>query len=317
MGKAKLAPVLGHTIPRLELCAALLAAETGETIMETLKIPFKTVKYYTDRKVVLGYINNKTRRFYNYVSNRVERILHLSRADQWNYVHTKANPADLGSRGCSSLGQLNAWLTGPDILQRVNEESPGDYPLVSPDDDNEVRKVVNVCKTTITESFAETFKLFSSWQRLVRVFALFKGAARRFRSKKNLDLKSPDVNQHSIQELDKATEQFIIKLDQKCSFCEEEKCLSDGKPVNRGSSIGSLSPYLDSQGIMRVGGRLGLGCLPAEETNPVIISGKTHATTLIVRHFHEKFEHQGDYSRRELSETICSGSWEQNDLSQM
>lgn len=36
-GKAKVAPTHGHTIPRLELCAAVLATEIAETIRNQLK----------------------------------------------------------------------------------------------------------------------------------------------------------------------------------------------------------------------------------------------------------------------------------------
>ena len=55
-GKSKLAPSKGHTIPRLELCAAVLAVEVGDIISENLDVTPKFVKYYTDSKVVLGYI---------------------------------------------------------------------------------------------------------------------------------------------------------------------------------------------------------------------------------------------------------------------
>ncbi|XP_061191716.1 uncharacterized protein LOC133199932 [Saccostrea echinata] len=67
LGKAKVAPTHGHTIPRLELCAAVLATEIGQTISDNLDIPLDSIQYHTDSKVVLGYISNEKRRFYTYV----------------------------------------------------------------------------------------------------------------------------------------------------------------------------------------------------------------------------------------------------------
>ncbi|VDI03363.1 Hypothetical predicted protein [Mytilus galloprovincialis] len=55
-GKSKVAPVHGHTIPRLELCSAVLATEIADTIAHQLQLPLKEFKFYTDSKVVLGYI---------------------------------------------------------------------------------------------------------------------------------------------------------------------------------------------------------------------------------------------------------------------
>ena len=62
LGKAKVAPKSGHTIPRLELCAAVLAVEVFKTIREHLKLTFEEVFFFTDSKVVLGYIKNRSRR---------------------------------------------------------------------------------------------------------------------------------------------------------------------------------------------------------------------------------------------------------------
>ena len=99
LGKAKVAPLHGHTIPRLELCAAVMAAEIFETISEHIDIVPNLVQFYTDSKVVLGYINNEKRRFYIYVGNRVDRIRRVSCPSQWKYVSSESNPADLGTRG--------------------------------------------------------------------------------------------------------------------------------------------------------------------------------------------------------------------------
>lgn len=75
MGKAKLTPQSAPTIPRLELCAAVLAVETADFIQNELDLKFDSVHFYTDSKVVLGYICNETKRFYMYVHNRVQGIL--------------------------------------------------------------------------------------------------------------------------------------------------------------------------------------------------------------------------------------------------
>ncbi|KAK3703198.1 hypothetical protein QZH41_004965 [Actinostola sp. cb2023] len=55
LGKAKLAPTRATTIPRLELCAAVLATEITLLITEELDVCPDSVTYYTDSRVVLGY----------------------------------------------------------------------------------------------------------------------------------------------------------------------------------------------------------------------------------------------------------------------
>ena len=52
IGKSKVAALHGHTIPRLELCAAVLAIELA-TFIKT-HLPLDSVSFYTDSQVVLG-----------------------------------------------------------------------------------------------------------------------------------------------------------------------------------------------------------------------------------------------------------------------
>ncbi|PIK47194.1 hypothetical protein BSL78_15940 [Apostichopus japonicus] len=136
LGKAKLAPKPAHTIPRLELCAAVLAVELYEYIKDEIDLEIDTVRFFTDSKIVLGYINNTTRRFYVYVSNRVNRIRQSKRPEQWCYVATKQNPADLASRSIAAHElQDSMWFTGPEFLSRQELLEVNNYDLVQPEAD--------------------------------------------------------------------------------------------------------------------------------------------------------------------------------------
>lgn len=55
--------------------------------------------FWTDSKVVLGYINNDARRFHVFVANRIQRIKSTTEPKQWQFVHSDDNPADHVSGG--------------------------------------------------------------------------------------------------------------------------------------------------------------------------------------------------------------------------
>lgn len=91
----------------------------------------------------------------------------------------------------------------------------------------------------------------------------------------------------------KNSEQFIIRIIQQESFQREIEALRDGNPLPRDSSIKSLDPYLDSDGLMQVGGRLRNSDLGLQEKNPVVIPKKSHVAHLLVAHYHQEVKHQG------------------------
>ncbi|XP_069108240.1 uncharacterized protein [Argopecten irradians] len=153
LGKTKVAPKHGHSIPRLELCAALMALEIGECLSHELSLTSDCMNFYSDSKVVLGYLQNTTRRFYVYVSNRVERILRFSNPKQWFYVESERNPADQGTRGPpASALKDSLWILGPSYLSQ-----PSDTPDVSP---SRVEYWPLILKINLEETLTKAAKLF-------------------------------------------------------------------------------------------------------------------------------------------------------------
>ena len=61
----------------------------------------------TDRKVILGYINNEVKRFKTFVTNRNQTINENSNIKQWKYILSKDNPDDDGLKDQLSSGNQN------------------------------------------------------------------------------------------------------------------------------------------------------------------------------------------------------------------
>ena len=71
MGKARLAPIREISIPRLELTAAVISVKLSKIIREELDMTIDQVYYWTDSTSVLKCINNKSKRFHTFESNRL------------------------------------------------------------------------------------------------------------------------------------------------------------------------------------------------------------------------------------------------------
>lgn len=296
-GKSKVAPKHGHTVPRLELCAAVLAVEVADLVSEHMRIPIPYMKFYTDSRVVLGYLHNRLRRFYVYVENRVSRILKLTKAEQWNYVYTNENPADLGTRPTPTEKFMNSvWLSGPRFLRTNNSGVIADklFELQEPADDPEIRpESLNILKSDV--SLAEpaiNFRMFSSWKKLVNAIIVWKRLARNLYNKRHNPSCTDDVRSQNV-EFQSFAKTFMFKLVQGEKYSHEIKAIKCRNRIQKQSQILSLAPFLDDEGVLRVGGRLKHSDLTIIEKNPILLPGSHWVATLVVRHYHEKVQHQG------------------------
>ncbi|XP_067282638.1 uncharacterized protein [Pseudorasbora parva] len=301
LGKARLAPKPDLSVPRLELCAAVLAVELAELITEEIHLKPDRIGFYTDSRVVLGYIYNESRRFQVYVSNRVQRIRQSTQPEQWRYVSSEQNPADHGSRSVPSAKlEATTWLTGPSFLHYPPEqlsESPSSYNLIDPDTDVEVRAEIKALSTHVNLNQLGTrrFEQFSEWRTVVRAIARLQHIAHCFTGT-NDDSQCTGwhlcPNGLSVSDLLKA-EKIIIKSVQHEVYSNELRRISSKGDIPSHSPLLKLNPIIDSNGLLRVGGRIGQAELGEKETNPLIIPAHHHITVLLVRHFHERVQHQG------------------------
>ena len=163
IGKARVSPLKQKSIPRLELAAATVSAKMSEFLRNELTYSDRSEHFWSDSKIVLGYINNEARRFHVYVANRVQQIRDLLQPTAWMYVESDENPADDATRGLTAreLMVKSRWLTGPEFLWKDAEFQPNTketYPVK--ENDPELKKAT-VLKTTAegqVRSFQITLK---------------------------------------------------------------------------------------------------------------------------------------------------------------
>lgn len=124
--KSRIAPIKTQTIPRLELCAALLAAELMARVKTDLGLEDKKSFCWTDSQVVLSWLKNQPGKLPVYVAHRVLKILKVTISEQWYHVPSKQNPADILSRGIKphELSSSTMWLYGPLFLYKARAQWP-------------------------------------------------------------------------------------------------------------------------------------------------------------------------------------------------
>lgn len=172
MSKSRVAPLKAITIPRYELPAAVVSVKVSDIIQRELNLPAVTNFYWTDSKIVLGYISNDSRRFQIFVANRVQLIHDHTNASEWRYVDTSENPADIASRRASVEQLLNRpdWFHGPSFLKQLDLPTFSDCDKSLPPDDQELKKVKALSTQSNVGSpesnVSEHFSYFSSWTRL-------------------------------------------------------------------------------------------------------------------------------------------------------
>ena len=121
IAKSRVAPLKPLTLPKLELMGALTAARLCNFVLQALHTLNISIHLWSDSQIVLHWITGK-KATNTFVSHRITEIHNLSGPDCWRYCPTQDNPADLLTRGITSL-QLKMstlWKHGPPWLTSSN-----------------------------------------------------------------------------------------------------------------------------------------------------------------------------------------------------
>ena len=287
MGKSRLAPLKPMTIPRLELCGAVLAARLHEVFVRETDLKIDKVFFWSDSMTVLGYIRNTTSRYKSFVANRLAVIQDLTEVHQWHHVDGTLNPADLASRGISASDNemLDLWLQGPIFLKDASYPIEKVISFKSDHIRNEEEQTADVMITARSQHFIDLLiHRCSTWekaQNVVRYVLRFIFLLKRSAKIPESSAAQPDINS------------LMIRHVQSDVFNDDYKHLQQNNSVRKGSPLAQLNPFIDSTGVIRARGRLENSDLPEDMKTPILLPQRHRLTRLVIEDAHRKAAHAG------------------------
>lgn len=193
-------------------------------------------------------MNSKwTKQISDFFGNRISQIQSLSHYIQWRYVPTGLNPVD-------------------HITRDINKEQ---FALLK------IWKCISQMYTAWTNGF---FVRYSSSGRLLRITSYLIRFI--YNSKHNVTKRTLE---HILDETDEALK-FLIEIMQIEVFSAELYALSKTKHSDSSSILNKLNPFLDHDGILRIGGTLSQSNLPYDVKHPRILPSKHEFTNILIRH---------------------------------
>ena len=290
LSRARVTPMKAVSIARLELMAAQLGAEMSMQVREYLGVTLPTF-FYTDSVDVLFWINQPSKLFKMFISNRAGVIQSLTKIQSWRHVSSANNSADIATRGMkvADLSSCELWWRGPKFLRGPEGEFPRKF---------------NIDEHTVEKSTTDEFRPLLSFHGSVEAHKPIEryldpqrfSIGDQFDGWKLLRQRASLLytfhKKLSKEEKLMKAEMLLIRMAQSDSYADVITALKDGKPLPKKHSLLRFAPFLDEDGLLRSKSRLEHSdIIPPGTRLPIILPSKSRITYLMAMSAHFTLGH--------------------------
>ena len=297
-------------IPRKEIIALDLGARLLRECLESTGLPIKDYVLWSDSKTVISWCSTKSLELPMFEQNRVDSILRNCNGKLPRYVSTKQNPADVATRGChvDQDEKWEFWIKGPDFLWKPDLEwedlqyncsaiDPGTLPI----------PMITLSSTStlppnnkdfMGHTLDRTYKVAKP----ARILLLIINCARKWKmclASHRSEMKE-EVEPHTASVLlvriaqRELFEKIIDQMQNGLTYEETVKRTPKHKRERWMTSLIGFVPFLDHNGILRIGGRLSNSTeLMDEQMHPAALPRRNKVTKLFIIDRHTKLAHRG------------------------